>query len=651
MPYSSTADLPPRVKNHLTPHQQTIFVSAFNNALKQYGNEKSAYRVAWAAARGHTGKMEKELPAECLIYSDITKFEPLSDGTIKVYGVASSPVRDSVGEIVTPGAMSKALGDYRRFPTIREMHRADNAAGRALDIFLDEEDKTQLVAHVVDSDAVKKVKAKVYAGFSIGGRVKKRRNSDPSIIEEIDLVEISLVDRPCNPEAAISLWKRKEEMTQQQIEELGDTLRKDSDDGSQMRDFEDRERWDDDWDGGGDAPHSPRDSGPHRTRVIQPSSDSGGAEKDFQDDSEWYGDEFGEGADPDKETMPSAPTSTGGEPARINSRSKAPRTQANATQDSSKSPSKGGKTPDGFETEYFSPAAEHSNTKAADGYPIWATGKMIAKREFNTAHRRRAAASGAAMKDGSFPIENAIDLANARHAIGRAHPSKRAAVREHIRRRAKALGIALPEDWGRDGKVQPSQNIHNTLAVLERADKAMQISLEALSTLEVKVKRGKATDETIRLAKAYKAMPEDELAEVLGAAQEKASTEQGDTLVKLRDGYEAMTLERAELLKKIGELTDLVASLGERIQKLASMPMPAKTAANSFVAVSKTEDTQGRQELTAEDRAKAQELFVNMSEQDRVFLLTKAALGQGREFNLRPVANPPRSAAGGAAGR
>ncbi|MGB8367559.1 MAG: ChaB family protein [Candidatus Babeliales bacterium] len=49
MPYSSNDDLPGAVKNHLPDHAQSIYLKAFNNAEKQYNNESSAHKVAWAA--------------------------------------------------------------------------------------------------------------------------------------------------------------------------------------------------------------------------------------------------------------------------------------------------------------------------------------------------------------------------------------------------------------------------------------------------------------------------------------------------------------------------------------------------------------------------------------------------------------------------
>lgn len=63
-------------------------------------------------------------------------------------------------------------------------------------------------------------------------------------------------------------------------------------------------------------------------------------------------------------------------------------------------------------------------------------------RDVSSAERRRLAKTGAAMPDGSFPIANCQDAKNARQAIGRANPSRRAAVKAHISKREKALGCS-----------------------------------------------------------------------------------------------------------------------------------------------------------------------------------------------------------------
>lgn len=139
-------------------------------------------------------------------FGAITKVEDQEDGTIKVWGVASSETRDQQGETITAAAMKAALPDYGRFPALREMHEP-SAAGRVVEADVDDHGITQICAHVVDPLAITKVRAGVYAGFSIGGKVLKRDTTDRSVITALKLVEISLVDSPCNPDAIINMWK------------------------------------------------------------------------------------------------------------------------------------------------------------------------------------------------------------------------------------------------------------------------------------------------------------------------------------------------------------------------------------------------------------------------------------------------------------
>lgn len=140
------------------------------------------------------------------LFGELTKIEEQPDGTLKVFGVASSGARDDAGEIVQPEAMKAALPDYARYPALREMHQP-TAAGRTLEASVDDDGATRIVAHVVDPVAIAKVKSRTYSGFSIGGKVLARDPADASIITRIRLSEISLVDRPANPEAVIDLWK------------------------------------------------------------------------------------------------------------------------------------------------------------------------------------------------------------------------------------------------------------------------------------------------------------------------------------------------------------------------------------------------------------------------------------------------------------
>ena len=122
-----------------------------------------------------------------------------------VEGYASTEALDSQNEIVKREALERALPDYMKFANIREMHQP-SAVGVA--VSAEHDDKgLRLRAHIVDPTARKKVEAGVYKGFSIGGRVTNRDKANKSIITGLHLTEISLVDRPANPEAMFDVWK------------------------------------------------------------------------------------------------------------------------------------------------------------------------------------------------------------------------------------------------------------------------------------------------------------------------------------------------------------------------------------------------------------------------------------------------------------
>jgi hypothetical protein len=140
------------------------------------------------------------------LYCAIQKIEPQDDGTVRVYGIATSEAVDDQGEIVRADAMRAAIPEYMRFPALREMHQL-SAAGTTLEAEVGEDGTTRIVAHVVDPVAVAKVKNQVYRGFSIGGRVLQRDAGNPRTITNLRLNEISLVDRPANPEAVFDCWK------------------------------------------------------------------------------------------------------------------------------------------------------------------------------------------------------------------------------------------------------------------------------------------------------------------------------------------------------------------------------------------------------------------------------------------------------------
>jgi len=82
---------------------------------------------------------------------------------------------------------------------------------------------------------------------------------------------------------------------------------------------------------------------------------------------------------------------------------------------------------------------------------IWITTEELeAESKFvSAATRKKDAAKGVALPDGSFPIPNKDFLRRAIQSIGRAGAGKRARVKAHIIKRARALGATsmLPEGW------------------------------------------------------------------------------------------------------------------------------------------------------------------------------------------------------------
>ena len=139
------------------------------------------------------------------LYAPIAKID---EAQHMVFGYASTEALDSQGEIVKREALEAALPDYMRFANIREMHQP-SAIGVATEAEMDERG-LYLAARIVDPTAGEKVTAGVYKVFSIGGSVVARDKVQKHVITGVKLSEISLVDRPANPEAVFTMYKADE---------------------------------------------------------------------------------------------------------------------------------------------------------------------------------------------------------------------------------------------------------------------------------------------------------------------------------------------------------------------------------------------------------------------------------------------------------
>lgn len=113
------------------------------------------------------------------------------------------------------------------------------------------------------------------------------------------------------------------------------------------------------------------------------------------------------------------------------------------------------------------PAYEDTSISARD---IREGNVTEARKAFSAADRKAAAASGAAMPDGSFPIKDAEDLANAIHLAGNAKDP--AAARKHIMARAKALGLTnqIPSTWNADGTSDGSKYMSGAIDTRDTID-------------------------------------------------------------------------------------------------------------------------------------------------------------------------------------
>ena len=159
-------------------------------------------------------------------YAAIFKQEKQEDGTLLVYGKATDDAIDSDNQICDAGWLNKAMPDwFKTGGNIREQH-SNIAAGVAKELD-SKEDGHYITAHVVDASSIKKVEAGVLKGFSIGIRaprvVRDEKAANGRIIDG-QIVEVSLVDRPANPNAKLMLAKsdgtdviQVEEMIEQEL--------------------------------------------------------------------------------------------------------------------------------------------------------------------------------------------------------------------------------------------------------------------------------------------------------------------------------------------------------------------------------------------------------------------------------------------------
>lgn len=134
--------------------------------------------------------------------ADIVKADETPEG-LMVYGMAAGPNRDLVGHEADAKWLAKAMPSWYEWGNVREQHTM-TAAGVGRELDKADGDKWMLKALIVDAGTIAKVKAGVLKGFSIG--IHQAKLLGNKIVDGI-IPEVSLVDRPCNPLATISIAK------------------------------------------------------------------------------------------------------------------------------------------------------------------------------------------------------------------------------------------------------------------------------------------------------------------------------------------------------------------------------------------------------------------------------------------------------------
>lgn len=144
------------------------------------------------------------------IFAPITKREEQEDGSLLVEGVASDTSLDLQKQRCDPAWLSSAIPDWFKIGNIREQHDEKRAAGKAFE-HEDAGTGTHFIrTRIYDPTAIIKTRAKVYTGFSIGianPRISRSPDAPNGVITDGQIVEISLVDRPANPNAVLTMCK------------------------------------------------------------------------------------------------------------------------------------------------------------------------------------------------------------------------------------------------------------------------------------------------------------------------------------------------------------------------------------------------------------------------------------------------------------
>lgn len=208
-----------------------------------WGSDSAGY-IAWLLWGGDAGRSwangiarQQETKEKSTVndlttaFFEIVKADKRDDGTLMVYGKATDDSLDIDQQICDPLWLDRAMPEwFKSGGNIREQH-SSIAAGVAKE-YEKKADGHYIHALVVDPISVKKVDNGVLKGFSIGiksPRVVRDQKAANGRIIDGQIVEVSLVDRPANPNCQLVLaksvdgetgiWKTEELIEKEQTRE------------------------------------------------------------------------------------------------------------------------------------------------------------------------------------------------------------------------------------------------------------------------------------------------------------------------------------------------------------------------------------------------------------------------------------------------
>lgn len=239
----------------------------------------------------------------------------------------------------------------------------------------------------------------------------------------------------------------------------------------------------------------------------------------------------------------------------------------------------------------------------------------VTKRDFTQAERDAAASNHDAMADGSFPIKNTSDLANAIRLAGNAKNPD--AARAHIKARAKALGASdkIPETWSKSAVDEIEKLIaHDTdqmVAIapeafgkhatdIEKAQTALRTSL-----ISIEADVSKSTDDKSQLITKSLDQYKEHLSRMV------AGEVDADTRTQLAKGVtmsEDIKKQLEELTKKLTDATTALTKSQDEL-KLAKMSDVQK-------------DYYAKADMTDEEKKK----FADMKDEEKTEKMAKSPL-------------------------